>query len=92
MEKMLSITKKDSFHTALDQSAYGWPYNPPGIELAFAGEVFGMDEVHYCQAWVQRQLARTYDETTRNPLTRGAVDVSTSAARIYEATRLGSDY
>jgi hypothetical protein len=89
--KMLAVTKTDRFLKSLDQSAYGWPYNPPGIEFAFAGEVFGLGH-DYCQTWINRQFERTYNDETGELLTRNVPDPATSAARIYEAVRLKGDY
>jgi hypothetical protein len=89
--KMLAVTKTDRFLKSLDQSAYGWPYNPPGIEFAFAGEVFGLGH-DYCQTWITRQFERTYNDETGELLTRNVPDPATSAARIYEAVRLKGDY
>lgn len=89
--KMLEVTRKERFLKSLDESAYGWPYNPPGIEFAFAGEVFGLGH-DYCQTWINRQFERTYNSDTGELLTRNAPDPATSAARIYEAMRLTGDY
>jgi len=88
---MLAVTKTDRFLKSLDQSAYGWPYNPPGIEFAFVGEVFGLGH-DYCQTWITRQFERTYNDETGELLTRNVPDPATSAARIYEAVRLKGDY
>lgn len=89
--KMLVVTQSASFLKSLDQSAYGWPYNPPGIEFAFAGEVFGLGH-DYCQRWINRQYDHTYNPSTGDLLTRNVPDPATSAARIYEATRLTGEY
>ena len=88
---MLAVTGTRSFEKNLCQSPYGWPYNPPGIELAFAGEMFGMGH-DYCQAWITRQFEHTYNQETGELLTRNVPDAATSAARIYEALRLEGDY
>lgn len=89
--KMLRVTCTQKFLKSLDESIYGWPYNPPGIELAFAGEVFDLGH-DYCQTWINRQFERTYNSDTCELLTRNVPDPATSAARIYEAMRLAGDY
>ena len=89
--KMLAVTNTTNFLKSLDRSAYGWRYNPPGIEFAFAGEVFELGN-EYCQTWMTRQFARTYNEETGEFLTRSVPDPATSSARIYEAIRLKGDY
>lgn len=90
-KRMLGVSKKEHFLNSLDQSAYGWPYNPPGIEFAFVGEVFGMGH-DYCKTWITRQFERTYNNYTDELLTRNVPDPATSSARIYEAVRLKANY
>lgn len=89
--RMLNVTTLRSFVRDLPKSAYGYPYNPPGIELAFTGEVFGLGR-DYREVWLRRQTQMTYNRTTGELLTRMTPDVVTSAARIYEATRLEDSY
>jgi hypothetical protein len=90
MTRMLAVTLTPTFKRDLDDNPYGYPYNPPGIELALAGEVFGLDAT-YCREWIAMQVARTLDHRG-SLLTRGVPDRATSAARIYEATRLVGSY
>lgn len=90
-KKMLKITTDNNFIQSLKLSKYGWPYNPPGIEFAFVGEVFGLGHT-YCQTWITRQFERTYNEMTSELLTSDVPDTLTSAARIYEAIRLIDNY
>jgi len=89
--KMLNVTKSKNFLFSLDSSIFGWPYNPPGIELAFVGEVFDMGR-EYSQSWINLQYDRTFNSTTGDLLTHNVPDSLTSAARIYEAMRLKGDY
>lgn len=91
INKMLAVTQTDAFLKDLDHSHYGWPYNPPGLELAFAGEVFNLGH-EYCQFWINRQYEKTYDANIQNLLTRDTPDPQTSSARLYEATRLTGQY
>ena len=90
-KKILSVTKSKTFLSSLEMSDYGWPYNPPGIEFAFAGEVFGMGH-DYCQSWIDLQYNKTFNFKTGDLLTRNVPDPLTSAARIYEAIRLEGEY
>ena len=89
--KMLRVAVSDQFVGTLDRSAYGWPYNPSGIEFAFVGEAFSLGH-DYCQDWINKQFERTYSSGTGALLTRDVPDPNTSAARIYEALRLSGDY
>ena len=91
INKILAVTQTEAFLSDLEYSHYGWPYNPPGLELAFAGEVFNLGH-EYCQFWITRQYEKTYDAHTQNLLTRNTPDPQTSAARLYEATRLTDRY
>ena len=88
---MLEITKSDNFIQSLELSEYGWHYNPPGIEFAFVGEVFGLGHT-YCQTWITRQFHHTYNKMTSELLTSNVPDTLTAAARIYEAIRLIDNY
>jgi hypothetical protein len=90
-KKILDVTRSKVFLTSLETSDYGWPYNPPGIEFAFAGEVFGMGH-DYCQSWIDLQYSKTFNLKTGDFLTRNVPDPLTSAARIYEAIRLEGKY
>ena len=89
--KMLNITKSKNFISSLDKSSFGWPYNPPGIELAFVGEVFDLGP-DYSQLWINLQYRKTFNHKTGDLLTRNVPDPITSAARIYEAMRLEGEY
>lgn len=90
-QRMLAVTKSTQFFIDLNSSIYGWPYNPPGIELAYVGEVFSMGH-DYCQKWINRQFAKTYNSETGELLTRDVPDPATSSARIYESLRLTGCY
>lgn len=89
--KIISVINTSKFLEDLDKSRYGWPYNPPGIELAFACETFLQDQKK-AQQWIDRQVKRTYCNETGNILTKNVPDVHTSSARNYELVRLKGDY
>jgi len=69
---------------------FGGPYNPVGLETAYASETFagrtGL-EAAASGAWIGRQLDLFYDGST-GLMTRDTSDPNTLAARIYEVTRL----
>jgi hypothetical protein len=89
--KILNVTKSASFDKMLELSNYSWPYNPPGLELAFAGEVFNLGH-EYCQDWINKQFVKTYDGITNDLLTKNSADRIVSKSRIYEAVRLTGNY
>jgi len=89
--KMINVSKTVSFVRSLENSIYGWPYNPPGIEFAFVGESFELGD-EYINTWLARQWDHTYNADKNEPLTRNVPDKVTSAARIYEAIRLQGSY
>lgn len=86
-KKMLNITKSERFISDLEDSSYGWQYNPPGVELAYAGQAFNMGET-YSKEWLSKHLYKTYDKSTNELLTSIAHDKNTSCARIYEMYRI----
>ncbi len=93
MDRMLKVTHTVAFQNQLVGNPYGYPYNPPGIELAFAYEVF--DAAFAAVAglkWLQRQAIETYNPETGSLLSLNSPDPLTSDARIYEALRLENDY
>lgn len=89
--KMLNVTKSKKFKSSLDISLFSWPYNPPGIELAFVGEVFDMGH-DYCQSWLDLQYSKTFNKISNDLMTKNVPDLLTSSARIYEAMRLEGKY
>ncbi len=91
MRKMLAVLNDEVFRSAMDESEYGYPYNPPGIEAAFALEVFE-GSAESARWWIKKHADSTYDRQTGSFLGRNAPDPHTSNARIYEAVRLKSDY
>ena len=73
---------------------FGYPYNPPGIEMAFTvqtlREHYGDRYEGLIREWLGRQIARTFDPDS-GLMNRQTDDGATLAARLYEAVRL-SDY
>lgn len=91
ISQMLDVLNTTEFQKLQKENKYSFPYNPTGIEAAYALEVFkpeAKDEMTY---WLKEQYS-----ATNNPgdslLTRGTDDINTARARIYEAMRLRGDY
>jgi hypothetical protein len=86
----LALVGRRGYGLALERNPYGYPYNAPGFEVAFALQVFGGPGGVAQQPdawWVNRQLARTYSWSERM-MSRATADPLTLAARLYEACRL----
>jgi hypothetical protein len=87
--KVLQFINRREFESSIT-STYGGPYNPVGLEVAYAVETFsellGLD-AGTAGVWIARQLDHTYDPSS-GLMTRNTVDPHTLAARFYEATRL----
>lgn len=75
------------FREALETSKYGYPYNPPGFEVAYGFQVFEVEIPEVRAWWVQEQIQRSFDFTA-NMMQRNTEDQFTFAARLYEASRL----
>ncbi len=72
---------------------FGYPYNPPGIEVAFTMQTFND---HYSSSsqeliplWLGMQLDKTYD-LDAGLMRMNTDDPATLASRMYEATRLSN--
>jgi len=78
----------EAFRSDADQNRFAWPYNPTGIEMAFALEAFAPGSRAEQARWVAEQLRRHFDAKTAL-LARATPDPATLAARLYEAVRLG---
>lgn len=86
--RLWGAARGPAFRAAVDTNVHGWPYNPTGIEMAFALDVFeGRASRTEQAAWLSEQIARHWDARAR-ALRRATPDPETLAARLYEATRL----
>jgi hypothetical protein len=85
----LEFMNGQEYQDGLEDNKYGYPYNPPGFEVAFAAQVFDSSFSLRQPAswWVEQQLKRSYD-TQKQMMSRNTEDETTFAARLYEATRL----
>jgi len=86
--KTLKFANSDRFRSELPESKYGFPYNPPGFEMAFAFQEFGYVSEEEISKWISWQIKTCYDFETKLMVKGDTPDKNTSAARIYEATRL----
>jgi len=90
IKRALRFIESDEFLANIGSSQYGYPYNPPGFECAFAISSF---ETHFekphkkMRRWVQSQIDNCIDRKTWL-MSRNASDINTCSARIYEAVRL----
>jgi len=88
LNKALNYAMSDAFKKELPKSKYGFPYNPPGFEIAFALQEFDAAPEEKIAEWVSWQIKKCFNLET-NLMTEGDTeDPNTYAARIYEATRL----
>jgi hypothetical protein len=86
--RLWAAARGPAFRAAVDTNVHGWPYNPTGIEMAFALDVFeGRASQAEQAAWLGEQIARHWDASARG-MRRATPDPETLAARVYEATRL----
>ena len=73
---------------------FGYPYNPPGLEMAYTAQCFrahyGDQAGHLVRDWLARQVERTFDKAT-GLMNRQTDDPATLSVRMYEAVRL-DDY
>lgn len=87
-KKALAFAASDSFKKELENSKYGFPYNPPGFEMGFAFQEFNYLSEDKIAEWVSFQISKCYDFETNLMTEGGTFDPETAAARIYESTRL----
>jgi len=87
VERMLAFLQTEEFVEGLEKNKFGYPYNPPGFEVAFTLEVFGHDVHEQQEWWISEQIRRCYDFGSRM-MSLNTEDPLTHAARLYEATRL----
>ncbi|MBN7817585.1 glycoside hydrolase family protein [Algoriphagus pacificus] len=79
---MMKVVNTEDFHKKLEDSIYGFPYNPPGIELAFAQQQFG--EKSKIPGLLSKQFEKSFD-TAKSTLNKAnPYDLNTAAARFYE--------
>ncbi len=85
----LEFMNKAEFIDGLEDNIYGYPYNPPGFEVAFAMQEFPslFSFTKPIKWWVEQQLSRCYNKE-KNMMNKFTEDENTLAARLYESTRI----
>lgn len=87
----LQFVTSAEYASGLENNRFGYPYNPPGIEVPFAlftfDDQFSGDIECLGARWLSQQFARTFD-LDGGLMQKNTDDPDTLAARIYEATRL----
>lgn len=89
-KKLWQYANTDVYKRALNNNEFGYPYNPPGFEMAYTLEVFGAtipDKKKKQKDWVLGQIKRSFDFDS-GFMSKNTKDSETLSARIYEATRL----
>lgn len=86
-EKLWNYANSDQYKQAIKNNQFGYPYNPPGFEMAFALAVFKDESDQEQQEWLAEQFQRCFDFKT-NLMTLDTKDPMTQAARLYEVTRM----
>lgn len=85
INRALAFIRSEAYQSRIEDNEYGYPYNPPGFENAFALKILG-DEAGLSR-WIEKQINRCYDP--ESGLMRGcSEDITTEAARVYEVARL----
>lgn len=73
---------------------FGYPYNPPGLEIAYTVQRFqahyGAQAGHLVSDWLARQVEKTFDKAA-GLMNWQTDDPATLSVRMYEAVRL-DDY
>lgn len=85
-KKTIQVLDTTSFQKELEASKYGYPYNPPGLEIANALEKFG--DKKKVDTWLNIQMKKTFNFQKDIMGSENSFDKPTAGARIYEACRL----
>lgn len=87
-ERLWRYARSEGHRRATERNRFAWPYNPIGIEMAFALETLeGPGARSEAENWLAEQLQRHWDPDAA-ALCRDTVDPRTLSARLYEAVRL----
>ena len=87
VQKTIQYLHTQRYRQLIKTVPYGIEYNPPGIEVAYTLAIFEPDHQKEAKNWLNWQFLQTLDPHNMQ-MTRKSADPKTSAARIYEATRL----
>jgi hypothetical protein len=87
-ERLWRYARSDAHRQAVAHNEFAWPYNPTGIEMAFALETLEGPAARVdAEAWLGEQLRRHWDPSLPG-LCANSPDPETLGARLCEAARL----
>ena len=94
--RLIDYLASNEYVNNISSSKYGFPYNPPGIEVAYTFQVFSDMPNKMTKSVVDNLLIKQFVEgfdVNGNMMNKnGTKDRLTHAARIYEATRLSEEF
>ena len=90
VQRALSYLKSRHYRKQIEAAPYGIEYNPPGFEAAYTLSVFDPGCQGEIGDWLAWQCKHNYNSQTEL-MDQKVADPKTSAARIYEATRLSPE-
>ena len=88
--RAVAFLNSNAYRSEIENSHYGFPYNPPGFEVALTLEEIGVSpDMNSSQpsTWIKLQFDHCFNEKTQL-MDGDASDSNTQCARLYEATRL----
>ncbi len=90
LARALDYAGSPEFDKGIRANVFGPDYNPVGFELAYVHETFGFGGPDYAETWLRKQVDHGFDPV-RNVFSKGALDLETATARVYECCRLSDD-
>ena len=90
LTKALKYVESTEFLRGIEENPFAYPYNPCGLEVAFAVQEFPTvysNPIVLRSGWIRRQFEHNLDSET-GLLVTNTSDPTVLAARLYEATRL----
>lgn len=87
VDHLIEASTSPEFLAITSFSKYSYTYNPVGFEMAFTLSVFQSDKINTIISYLFRQISETYN-TSSGLFDFQTSDPHTSAARLYEASRL----
>lgn len=94
ISEIIKYTINNKYFNAIEGNKFGLPYNVTGFEVPFTLEIFKQDLSDVggiIETWLNRQINFGLKKESFL-LTENSKDPNTSAARIYEITRLSKNY
>jgi hypothetical protein len=91
--KSLLVFRSPAFRKHIENATFGFPYNPPGIEIAVsiqsADFLTNEERTETGRYWLNRQFRQNFDSSDFS-MTKNTSDPLTYQARIYELYQLDS--